>query len=157
MAGRIPYLFHLPNATSRLVPFGPSMAVRLAAYIQFRPRQSGKLAAKAPAYSSISVGPPRPAVIGEMFHKLVSRSGHAVTASVMPPNTCHRRCRFPVVTLLYRWRESIDLGMRPVHPCIFLGCVESAVLDLTITDDLPQAVCRRSIRLVTPLSMDSTL
>jgi len=157
MAGRIPYLFHLPNATSRLVPSGPSMAVRLAAYIQSRPRQSAKLAAKAPAYSSTWVGPPRPAVITEMFHKLVSRPGHAVTAGVMPPNTYHRRCRFSVVTLLYRWRESIDLGMRPVHPCIFLGCVESAALDLTITDDLPQAVRRRSIRLVTPLSTDSML
>jgi hypothetical protein len=121
--------------------------------------QSGALAAKAPAYSSISGGPPRPVVISEMFHKLVSRPGHAVTAGVMPPNAYPRRCRFSGVTLLSQWRESIDLGMRPVHPCIFLGCVESTsiALDLTITDDLLQALCRRSIRLATPLSADSML
>ena len=92
-----------------------------------------------------------------MFHKLVPSREYAVTASVMPPHVYPRSCRFPVVTLLSHWCESIDLGMRHVHPCIFLGCVESAALDLTITDDLPQAVCRRSIRLVTPLSTDSML
>lgn len=121
--------------------------------------QSGKLAAKAPAYSSISGGPPRPVVISEMFHKLVSRPGQAVTAGVMPPCACHRRCGFPVATLLSQSRKSIDLGMRAVNRCIFLARVESAsmVLDLTITGALLQAVCERSIRLATPLSTDSML
>jgi hypothetical protein len=90
-----------------------------------------------------------------MFHKLVFSPEHAVTAGVMPPHAYPHRCRFPVVTPLYRWPESIDLGMWPVHP----RRVEPAsiALDLTITDDLLQVVCQRSMRLATPLSTDGTL
>jgi hypothetical protein len=103
------------------------------------------------AYSSISGCP----VISEMFHKLISHPEHAVTAGVMPPYAYPDGCRFPVVTPLYQWCESIDLGMRPVHPCR----VESAsiALDLPIADDLLQAACPRSMCLATPLSTDSML
>ena len=65
--------------------------------------------------------------------------------------------QIPVVTPLTRCRESIDLGMRPVRPGIFLGRVESAsnALDLTITGDLLRAVSQRPKCFATPLSTDS--
>jgi hypothetical protein len=123
----------------------------------FRSKQSGKLAAKAPVYSSISGAPPRPTVISEMFHKLVSSPAQAVTARVMPSCACHRRCRFPIVTRLSRCRESIDPGMLPVHPRFFLGRIESESIafDLIIAGDLLQAVSQRSTHLATRLSTDS--
>jgi len=87
-----------------------------------------------------------------MFHKLVPSREYAVTASVMPPHVYPRSCRFPVVTLLSQWCESIDLGIRPVRPCRVEST--SIALDLTTTADLLQAGCQRSMRLATPLSTD---
>jgi hypothetical protein len=79
-----------------------------------------------------------------MFRMHVSGPGRAVTAGVKPPSAHHLRGSLPV-------------GLRPVHPSVFLGYVESAstALCLTITGDLQQAAGQRSDRLAAPLSTDS--
>ena len=141
------------------LPFGPSRAARVATYMQFRQRKSATLAAEGPADPSMSGSRLRPPVIGEMFGKLVSSPGQAVTAGVKPPSAHPLRHGFPMVTRLRRYDERIDPGVQPVRPSVFLGYVESPsnVRCLTITGDLLQAAGQRSDRFATPLSTDSTL
>jgi hypothetical protein len=156
-AGRISYVYHLPDAKSRLVPFGPLRAARVATYTQFRQRKSATLAAEGPVYPLMSGGRRRSPVISEMFGELVSSPGRAVTAGVKPPSAHHLRRGFPVVTPFPWCGERIDPGVRPVHPAVFSRGVESAssVLCLTIAGDLPQPAGHRADRFGTPRSRDS--
>jgi hypothetical protein len=85
--GAFPYLYNLHNAQSRLEPFALK-AVRLAFYTSSRQRNSGQPVAEAVVDSSMSGCRPHPIVIDEMFRKLVSRLGRAVTAGIKPPHVC---------------------------------------------------------------------
>jgi len=139
---------------SRLVPFGPSMAARLAAYIQLRERKSRKLTVEAPIFSFTSGRPIHPAVISQIFHKLVSSLGLAVPSGVRPPCAHHLRHSFAVGTLLRWYHEGADPGAQLLHLSTFLGHVKpaSTAVYLTITADLLQAAGERFERFATPLS-----
>lgn len=76
---------------SRLVPFGPSMAARLIAYIELREQKSGKLTAQAPLFSFTSGRSIHPAVISQVFHKLISSLGLTLESGVKPPCVHHLR------------------------------------------------------------------
>jgi hypothetical protein len=115
-----------------------------------------KLAAT-PVYSWMSGNRLHPTVIREMFYKLVSSAGRAVTTGAKPHDAHHLGCSLPAAKLLRWYRESIDLGVRSVHPSVLFDHVESAstVLCLTITSDLLQVAGQRSDCFATTLSPDS--
>jgi hypothetical protein len=122
----------------------------------FKHSKLATLAAEGPLYLSMSGSRLRPPVITEMFRKLVSDPGRAVTADVKLLSAYYHRRGFPMETR--RWyRERIDPNARPGHPSVFLGYVGSAssVRFLTITGDLLRAADQRADRFATPLSTDS--
>jgi site-specific recombinase XerD len=144
---------------SRLVPFGPSMAARLIAYIELREQKLGKLAAEAPIFSFSSGRPIHPGTISHIFQTLVPNLGLTLAPGVTPPRAHHLRHSFAVATLLRWYREGKDPAARLHHLSTFLGHVKpaSTAVYLTITGDLLQAASERFERFATPLSMEGVL
>jgi integrase len=144
---------------SRLIPFGPSMAARLIAYIELRQQKSGKLAAEAPIFSFSSGRPIHPGTISHIFQALVPSLGLTLAPGVTPPRAHHLRHSFAVATLLRWYREGTDPAARLLHLSTFLGHVKpaSTAVYLTITGDLLQAASERFEHFATPLSMEGVL
>jgi site-specific recombinase XerD len=145
---------HTKFAKSRLVPFGPRMTTRLAAYLALRERQSGALAPAAPVFSFNAGRPIHPGTISQTFHALVPRLGLTRPAGVAPPHVHDLRHSFAVGTLLRWYRDGIDPAARLLQLATFLGHVNpaSTAVYLTITAELLQAAGERFARFTAPLS-----
>ena len=141
-------------AKSRLVPFGPRMAVRLTAYLELRESQSGALPLEAPVFSFTPGRAIHPGTISQTFHALVPHLGLVLPAGVAPPRVHDLRHSFAVGTLLRWYRDGADPSSRLLHLSTFLGHVDpaSTAVYLTITADLLQVAGERFARFVAPLS-----
>jgi len=145
-------------AKSRLVPFGPRMAARLAGYLELRERRLGALSTEAPVFSFTTGRAIHPGTISQTFHALVPRLALVLPAGVAPPRVHDLRHSFAVGTLLRWYRDGIDPAARLLHLSTFLGHVDpaSTAVYLTITADLLQAAGERFGRFVAPLSTGAT-
>jgi hypothetical protein len=114
---------------SRLVPFGPSMAARLTAYIQLRERESRKLTVEAPIFSFTSGRPIHPAVISQIFHKLVSSLGLAVPSGVRPPCAHHLRQNAEFRKMPSDCRLGLDFSGLAIRACGIVRSVLPAPLE----------------------------
>jgi site-specific recombinase XerD len=139
---------------SRLVPFGPRMAARLATYISLKEREIGALSADQPAFSFTTGQAIHPGTISQTFHALVPRLGLILSAGVAPPRVHDLRHSFAVGTLLRWYREGLDPAAKLLHLSTFLGHVNpaSTATYLTITGELLQAAGERFGRFAAPLS-----
>ena len=140
---------------SRLVPFGPRMAARLASYTSLKEREMGALSADQPAFSFTTGQPIHPGTISQTFHALVPRLGLVLPAGVAPPRVHDLRHSFAVGTLLRWYREELDPAVKLLHLSTFLGHVDptSTATYLTITGDLLQSAGDRFGRFAAPLSI----
>jgi site-specific recombinase XerD len=139
---------------SRLVPFGPRMAARLATYISLKEREIGALSADQPAFSFTTGQAIHPGTISHTFHALVPRLGLILSAGVAPPRVHDLRHSFAVGTLLRWYREGLDPAAKLLHLSTFLGHVNpaSTATYLTITGELLQAAGERFGHFAAPLS-----
>ena len=139
---------------SRLVPFGPRIAVRLTTYISLKEREVGPLSAEMPAFSFSAGQSIHPGTISQTFHALVPRLGLTLPAGVALPRVHDLRHSFAVGTLLRWYREGLDPAAKLLHLSTFLGHVNpaSTATYLTITADLLQTAGERFGRFAAPLS-----
>ena len=142
-------------AKSRLIPFGPKMAVKLKEYIHQRELQVGRLEPAAPLFS---FGPDKtrpiyPGTISQTFHQLWPKLGLAVPSGVAAPRLHCLRHSFAVGTLLRWYREGIDPRNRLLHLSTFMGHAHpsSTAVYLTITSELLQEANQRFERFASPL------
>lgn len=142
-------------AKSRLVPFGPKMAVRLKEYLQKRELQVGPLEPTDPLFS---FGPDKscaihPGTVSQTFHQLWPRLGLNVPTGVAAPRLHCLRHSFAVGTLLRWYRQGIDPQNRLLHLSTFLGHAHpsSTAVYLTITAELLREANTRFHRLAAPL------
>jgi site-specific recombinase XerD len=139
---------------SRLVPFGPCMAARLATYFSLKESRVGALSADAPAFSFTAGEAIHPGTISQTFHTLVPRLGLILPAGVAPPRVHDLRHSFAVGTLLRWYREGLDPAAKLLHLSTFLGHVNpaSTATYLTITAELLHTAGERFGRFAAPLS-----
>lgn len=136
---------HTKFQKSRLVPFGPKMAARLAAYRSVREERFGH---RAPALPFFSFGRDRPihsGTISQTFHHMVPDLGLTVPPGVSPPRLHDLRHSFAVGRLLRWYQEGVNPAERLFSLSTFMGHVNPASTAeyLTITADLLQEANRR--------------
>jgi len=141
-------------AKSRLVPFGPRMAERLALFLERRERRSGALSPSDLVFSFKSGRPISRNTVSQTFHALVPRLGLAAQEGVASPRLHDLRHSFAVGTLLRWYRDGTDPAARLLHLSTFLGHADpvSTAVYLTITTELMQAGAERFARFAAPLS-----
>ncbi len=124
-------------AKDRLVPFGPRVGQRLAAYLAQRD-SGGEPQPEAPLFSFNGGRPVHPGTISQTFHHLVQQPPFVPPPGVAPPRLHCLRHSFAVGTLLRWYRAGIDPGQRLIHLSTFLGHVDpiSTAWYLTITAEL---------------------
>src|SRR5262249_19607623 len=137
-------------AKSRLVPFGPRLAARLAAYLHHADQRCGPLQ---PAHPFLSVAREKTSLRRSMsmnhaFHHLIPHLNQTLPPGVEPPRAHHLRHSFAVGTLLWWYREGINPAERLLHLSTFLGHVDpsSTAVYLTITAELLQEASDRFAR-----------
>lgn len=142
-------------AKSRLVPFGPRMAARLAAYLHPTGHPTGALRPEHPFLSVArdKTTPVRSHTISRVFHELVPQLHLTIPPGVAPPRAHHLRHSFAVNTLLRWYREGIDPATRLLYLSTFMGHVDpsSTAVYLTITMELLQEASDRFARFAAPL------
>ena len=142
-------------AKSRLVPFGPRLAARVAAYLHHAEQTCGPLQ---PAHPFLSVAREKTSPLGSkaishVFHQLIPQLKLTIPPGVEPPRAHHLRHSFAVGTLLRWYREGINPAERLLHLSTFLGHVDpsSTAVYLTITAELLQEASDRFARFAAPL------
>ncbi len=142
-------------AKSRLVPFGPRMAARFAAYLPPADYPAGALRPEHPLLSVArdKTTPVRSHTISRVFHELLPQLHLTIPPGVAPPRAHHLRHSFAVNTLLRWYREGIDPAPRLLHLSTFMGHVDpsSTAVYLTITTELLQEASDRFARFAAPL------
>jgi len=123
---------------SRLVPFGPRMALLLEHYLTQRCPDAGQSKPDAPIFSFRRGRPIHPYTITQTFHALVPRLGLALRPGVSSPRVHDLRRSFAVRTLLTWYRQGTDPAARLLHLSTFLGHSSpvSTAVYLTITREL---------------------
>lgn len=141
---------------SRLVPFGPRLALLLRHYRELRGGAS--CSPETPVFSFTRRGAVSPGIISQTFHHLVPRLGLVVPAGVAPPRAHDLRHAFAVGTLLRWYRAGIDPAGRLFHLATFLGHVNpsSTAVYLTITPELLHEANRRFERLAAPARAEAS-
>jgi site-specific recombinase XerD len=131
---------------SRLVPFGPRLALRLRAYLEQREHQGWPCTGSAPLFSWDGQQPISTNTIRNTFRDdLLPQLALTVPAGTYGPRVHGLRHTFAVRTLLRWYREGIAPASRLNHLATFLGHVNpaSTAVYLTITSDLFQEANRR--------------
>jgi len=149
---------HAKFGKSRLVPFGPRLAVRLEGYRE-RCEQAGRsLEPAAPVFSFTRGRSVCPGAISQTFHHLLPALQMTIPLGVRPPCAHSLRHSF-AVGALRRWYETgVDPGQRLLQLSTFLGHVSpsSTAVYLTITGELLQQANLRFAALATGLSQEAT-
>jgi len=123
---------------SRLVPFGPVMAMHLERYLELRRELVPGLLATDPLFSLQANGPIGRTTLGRTFHALAQQIELDARPGTASPRVHGLRHSFAVGTLLRWYREGLDPNQRLLHLSTFLGHVqpESTAAYLTITEEL---------------------
>ena len=138
---------------SRLVPFGPRLAMRLRTYLELREHGGWPTAGSAPLFSWNGKSPISTNTIRNNFRDhLLPRLALDVPAGSFGPCVHGLRHSFAVRTLLRWYREGLDPAARLNHLSTFLGHVrpQTTAVYLTITSELLQEASRRFERFAPP-------
>lgn len=133
---------------TRLVPFGPLMAQRVAGYLQLGIDRFDPWQPKDPvfSFSNSSVRKPmRAETVSQTFHHLILKLNLSVPPGVRQPHLHCLRHSFAVATLLRWYRSGVDPNQRLFHLSTFMGHADpaSTAWYLTITNALLQEANRR--------------
>ena len=141
-------------AKSRLVPFGPRMAIRLETYRELAEPRRPTLRPDDPFLSLArdKTMPLRSHAISRVFCELIPQLGLTIPPGVATPRAHHLRHSFAVGTLLRWYRAGINPTERLLHLSTFMGHVDpsSTAVYLTITADLLQEASDRFERYAAP-------
>jgi integrase len=129
---------HTKFQKSRLVPFGPKIAARIAAYRILREERFGQRAPALAFFSFRRDGPIHPGTISQTFHHLVPTLGLTVPPGVSAPRLHDLRHSFAVARLLRWYREGVNPADRLLFLATFMGHVSPASTAeyLSVTADL---------------------
>ncbi|MFQ5859619.1 MAG: tyrosine-type recombinase/integrase [Anaerolineae bacterium] len=132
-------------AKSRLVPFGPRMALTLQEYLQARAARYGPESPQAPLFSFGGKRAVHPCTISQTFHALIPLLKLKVPPGVRPPCSHSLRHSFAVGTLLRWYRAGIDPSAHLLYLSTFLGHADpaSTAVYLSITSELLDEANRR--------------
>lgn len=140
---------------TRLVPFGPRIAMTLADYLQQQVDRYGAIAPEQPlfSFSRHTSRPICPNTISWTFHQLLPALSLTVPPGVAAPHLHCLRHSFAVGTLLRWYREGVDPAARLIHLSTFLGHVSpsSTAVYLTVTGQLLQEANARFERFAMPV------
>jgi len=144
---------HTKFSKSRLVPFGPQLAVRISEYKKQREHRYGKLSPDAPVFFFFKNRAIHPATISQTFHCLLPLLDLDVPTGVRPPRLHDLRHSFAVGTLLRWYRSGINPATRLLHLSTFMGHVNpaSTAVYLTITNELLEEANKRFERFAFPI------
>ena len=143
---------HTKFSKSRLVPMGPSLAGRLAEYMEQCESDRGPLGPDAPVFSFTGNKTVHPGTISQTFHHLMASMSIDLPQGVRPPRVHDLRHSFAVATLLRWYRSGINPADRLIHLSTFLGHVQptSTAVYLTITAELLGEASERFERFAAP-------
>lgn len=129
----------------RLLPFGPRMSERLAAFMLLRADDPGGRKPHAPLFTFTHGQPMHPGTISQTFRLLLPELDLAVPDGVARPTAHCLRHSFAVATLLRWYRSGINPNDRLIHLSTYLGHsdISSTSIYLTITDQLLNAAAHR--------------
>ncbi len=130
---------------SRIVPFGPRLAKRLAAYLRLREARLGPARSDSPLFSWRGRHPVTPKSIRDAFRHILPQLALSIPSGTARPCVHGMRHSFAVRTLLRWYREGLDPGARLNYLSTFLGHLNptSTAVYLTITSELLQAANAR--------------
>lgn len=139
---------------SRLIPMGPQLAHRLAAFLAARTGRVGRLLPDDPVFTFTGGRPINPGTISQTFHALVPKLGLVIPEGARPPTAHHLRHSFAVGRLLRWYRDDGNPAAKLMKLSTFMGHVDptSTAVYLTITAELLDAAARRFERFAAPLS-----
>lgn len=130
---------------SRLVPFGPQMAVLLRVYLDLSARKGAPVGPEPLVFSFDGRTAINRHSIDRVFRQLTLRLGLTASAGVTSPRVHDLRHSFAVGTLLRWYKDGQDPAAHLYHLSTFLGHVSpsSTAVYLTITNDLLQQASQR--------------
>lgn len=131
---------------SRLVPFGPKLALRVRSYLELRERRGFPCTGSAPLFSWNGRHPVSTNTIRNVFRdKLLPQLALDVPTGTFGPHVHGLRHSFAVRTLLRWYREGLAPAARLNHLSTFLGHVNptSTAVYLSITSELLQEANNR--------------
>jgi len=133
---------------SRLLPFGPRLSARLAAFIALRAQQPSGRRPEAPLFSFSRGQPMHPGTISQSFRLLLPSLDLTIGDGIADPTAHCLRHSFAVGTLLRWYRQGINPNDRLLHLSTFMGHsdITSTGVYLTITDELLGAASDRFTR-----------
>jgi integrase len=136
---------HTKFSKSRLVPFGPRLGARLAAYLARREERFGARPAEMPLFCFVGDLPINPGTISQTFHQVLPALELSLPAGVSPPRLHDLRHSFAVGRLLRWYEEGVEPGARLFALSTFMGHVNptSTAEYLTITAELLRQANRR--------------
>lgn len=139
---------------SRLVPMGPQLAGRVAAFLAVRTERAGRLSPDDPVFSFTGGRPINPGTVSQTFHTLVPKLGITVPEGARAPTAHHLRHSFAVGRLLRWYREDGSPAANLMKLATFMGHVDpaSTAVYLTITAELLNAAAQRFEQFSAPLS-----
>jgi integrase len=139
---------------TRLLPMGPQLASRLAAFLAKRTEQADGLSEDDPIFSFTGGRPINPSTISQTFHLLVPMLGLTVPEGTRSPTAHHLRHSFAVGRLLRWYREDRAPAANLLKLSTFMGHVDptSTAVYLTIAAELLEAGAQRFERFAAPLS-----
>ncbi len=128
---------------NRLVPLGPNLGQRLAAYVEAVHGPAGD--PQAPLFSFTPGRCVHPGTLSQTFHALLPALDLPARRGVAAPRLHDLRHAFAVGTLLHWYREGINPQTRLLQLSTFLGHVDpsSTAVYLTITEELLAEADRR--------------
>lgn len=134
---------------TRIVPFGPKLAQRIAQYV--KQRHGSDQDPDLPLFSFTKRGSICAETISQTFHTLVPKLQLHIPPGTWSPRVHDLRHSFAVATLLRWYREGIDPNCRLMHLATFMGHVDpnSTAVYLTITEDLLHQAAQR-FQVLTP-------
>jgi integrase len=136
---------------SRLVPFGPKMALELQGYLQTRQTLRTDMQPDSPLFSfSQKSKPITKSPITQAFHQILPKLELNIPPGAATPRLHDLRHSFAVGTLLRWYRNEINPGTRLLQLSTFMGHVDpkSTAVYLTVTNELLCAASQRFERFV---------
>ena len=139
---------------ARLLPFGPRLSARLAAFIALRAEQPSGQRPDAPLFSFSRGQAMNPGTITQSFRLLLPSLDLQIDDGGRHPTAHCLRHSFAVGTLLRWYRQGVNPNDRLLHLSTFMGHsdISSTSVYLTITDELLAAASDRFTRYAASLA-----
>ncbi len=150
-------LLHVRNGKfgkARLLPFGPRLSARLAAFTALRAEEPSDRRPDAPLFTFSRGQAMHPGTITQSFRLLLPSLDLTISNDIANPTAHCLRHSFAVGTLLRWYRQGVNPNDRLLHLSTFMGHsdISSTSVYLTITDELLAAASDRFTRYAASLA-----